>query len=149
MSEKMLEASIVKLCKVYGCGVDEFSQRRPGRCPKCHRRIYAGTQQTLGIPDLRVVFSELVVWLEVKWQKNKPSPIQVEWMNREIAGGRYACPVWSIDDVIYALSSVGVPMHAAGELQVSPGCEEYVNRWTGPWTVESSPADDLAEELGI
>jgi hypothetical protein len=149
MSEKDLERSIVKLCKLYGLDVDEFSQRRQGRCHGCGRRIYAGSQQTVGIPDLRIVHSELVVWLEVKFGKNKPSPVQVEWMNREIAGGRYACPVWSIDDVIFALARLGVPMHKSGDLEVTPLCEEFVGRWRGPWDVVSSPADDLAEELGL
>lgn len=148
MSEKGLERSIINLCKLYSCEVDEFSQRRPGRCPKCHKRIYAGTQQTLGIPDLRVVWADVVVWLEVKWEKNKPSTDQVDWMNREIASGRYACPVWTIDDAIYALARAGVPMHPSGELVVSPRCQQFVDRWVFPLG-ESSSADDLAEELGI
>jgi hypothetical protein len=149
VSEKELERSIIKLCRLYGAEVDEFSQRRQGRCHSCGRRIYAGSQQTKGIPDLRVVWADVVVWLEVKWEKNKPSTEQVDWMNREIASGRYACPVWSIDDAIFALARAGVPMHPAGELKVSPACEDYVNRWVPGALGPSSPADDLAEELGI
>jgi len=148
MSEKELERSIVKFCKMYSCEVDEFSQRRAGRCHSCGRRIYAGTQQTKGIPDLRVTWNDTVVWLEVKWEKNGPSKDQWAWMNREIRGGRYACPVWSIDDVIFALARAGVPMHKAGPVKVSPACEGYVDKWKLPLGGDS-PADDLAGELGI
>ena len=149
MSEKELERSIVKLARLYGAEVDEFSQRRAGRCRKCGFRIYAGSQQTKGIPDLRVVWGTVVVWLEVKWEKNKPSQEQVDWMNREIEGGRFAAPVWSLDDAIYVLARVGMPMHPVDELEVSPRCEEYVSRWVFPFDDTSSPADELAEELGL
>jgi hypothetical protein len=148
MSEKDLEASIIKLCKMYAADVDEFSQRRAGRCHSCGRRIYAGTQQTKGIPDLRVVWRDVVVWLEVKWEKNKPSPDQVEWMEREVAAGRFAAPVWSIDDVIYALAHAGMPLVSSEALDVSEKCRGWVDRWELPLG-PASPADDLAGELGV
>lgn len=150
MSEKELERSIVKLCRLYSCEVDEFSQRRRGRCHKCGMRIYAGSQQTKGIPDLRVCWADVVCWLEVKWDKNKPSVDQCAWMEREIAAGRFAAPVWSIDDAIFALSRLGVPMQRSEELQVHPRTEAWVNKWRLPdMDTKESPADTLAGELGI
>lgn len=70
--EKKIESAIVKAVEALGGRVDEFSQRRRGRCVKCGWRIPAGSQQTPGIPDLRVVWEDhnLRLWVEVKAGSN-------------------------------------------------------------------------------
>lgn len=132
MSEKHVEATMVRAIRDLGGQVDEFSQRRPGKCRKCGSPAYAGTQQTVGIPDLRAVFPKhgLCVWLEVKYKYNRPTPHQRAWMFREHELGIMAAPVWTLDDLIYVLKTAGLPLDASVPVEnVSTGTHQYVDHF--------------------
>lgn len=129
MAEKELERNLIRSLQLLGADVDEFSQRRASKC-RCGAKLYAGTQQTLGIPDLRAVFTEqgITVWLEVKWKKNKPTPHQRAWMRRECRLGTLAVPVWDLVDLMYVLSELGI-LNEPVPPDVSNMTLEYVGYW--------------------
>lgn len=132
MSEKHFEAKVVKAIRDLGGEVDSFAQRRSGKCSNCGTRLYAGTMQTPGIPDLRAVFpaQRVSVWLEVKWKRNRPSTYQRAWMLREIKAGGYAAPVWTVNDLVYVLGKSGIKVIGGPQRDdVSRGTLEYVDLW--------------------
>ncbi len=124
MSEKSFEAGVVKALEVLGYHVDQFSQRRRGECRNCGSSVYAGTQQTLGIPDLRARHKTGIgVWLEIKWGKGKLSSDQLVWLERELAAGGCCAPIWSVEDLAYV-------MHHATDHRFELPAEDQVSRVT-------------------
>ena len=132
MAEKEVEAGLVKAIYDLGGQVDEFSQRRRSKC-KCGEAVYAGTQQTPGIPDLRAVFPSLglTFWLEVKYGSNRPTQVQTSWMQRECKLGTLAVPVWGISDLLYVLNVTGVLPKEPVPPDVSNLTLFYVGLWMG------------------
>lgn len=132
MAEKHFEAKVVQAIKDLGGEVDEFSQRRRSACPRCGQAVYAGTQQTPGIPDLRAVFPSkgVSIWIEVKWKRNKPTPHQRAWMLREIQLGTLAAPIWTIDDLVWLLAWAGIQVvNGPQRDDISQGTLEYTDVW--------------------
>ncbi len=134
MAEKHLEAKVIRAIRDLGGEVDSFSQVRRGKCHSCGAPQHAGTMQTPGIPDLRVSFPArgIKAWIEVKWKRNKPTPAQRAWMLRELQLGTLACPIWSINDLVWVLGILGVPVYDGPVRDdVSPGTLEFTDKWVG------------------
>lgn len=134
MTEKGLEQGVlIPFVEMVGGQVDQFSQRRAGSCKRCGAALYAGSQQTPGIPDLRLVFPReaLVVWIEVKWGRRKPTGDQAAWMKREIGVGGFAAPVWSLSDLVWVLAQAGVAVKrdVPPDEEISPATRDYVALW--------------------
>lgn len=133
MSEKAFEHSVVEALTVLGYDVDEFSQRRPGKCKACGAPVYAGTQQTPGIPDLRARHLErrVVVWLEVKFgARGRLSQDQRSWLEREIEAGGKAAPVWTGADLAFVMAAAGDGRFDPGLVRVTPTCRSFVDSWS-------------------
>ena len=150
MNEKHLERDVVKAIRQLGGEVDEFSQRRPGKCRECGSALYAGSQQTLGIPDLRALFprKHMILWLEIKWGKNKPSPEQNQWLTRECLLGNPATVIYSINDLLWTLGATGV-VQLMDALDPHPMTVKYIDLWRYAGVDEGADADALAEEIGL
>ena len=145
--EKELERAIVRAFVTLGYSVDEFSQRRAGKCSHCGKTVYAGTQQTLGLPDLRIKRGGVRVWLEVKAGTNKLSAYQSDWMYLEILAGGRAAPVWSVGDALYVAWQAGDRRLGPPATEVGIHAEtlDWVTHWLG---AQVGDADLPTEERG-
>ena len=132
MTEKSFEAGVVNALEILGYHVDQFSQRRRGKCQRCGCPIYAGSQQTRGIPDLRArhVPLGLVVWLEVKWDKGKLSADQTAWLEDELRAGGLAAPIWTSEDLAFVMRAAGdTRFQLVQHSRVSPVTLNFVSAW--------------------
>jgi len=131
-TEKELERTIVDYVHaVLNGDVDEFSQRRRGKCRSCGAPIPAGTQQTKGIPDLRFIVQGRVIWCEVKTGKRKETPEQARFMAREIVMGGRAISVWSLHDLMWALDQFGIDPKLEWDAETPP--HERTAFWVELW----------------
>jgi hypothetical protein len=136
MSEKKLEADIIRAIVDLGGEVDKFSQPR-------------NTMQTAGIPDLRAVWPGMAVWVEVKWKKNKPSPAQTHWLTRECHLGNPAIVAYSVSDLVWALVQLGILEEQGPGPNPHPLTVHYIDLWRFAGVDDGAWADELAEEVGL
>jgi hypothetical protein len=116
--EKELERTLIDYVKtVLNGDVDEFSQRRRGRCHRCGQSIPAGTQQTPGISDLRLVFVE--------------QGMLIRFLMREIAAGGMGVCVWSLHDLMWALDQFGIDPKLEWDAETPP--HERTAFWVELW----------------
>jgi len=133
MGEKAFEASVIEALEILGYDVDKFSQRRAGKCKICGNPVYAGTQQTLGIPDLRArhLARQIVVWLEVKFgERGRLSRVQRRWLEREIEAGGKAAPIWTGADLAFVMRAAGDTRFDVPFGAVTPTCRSFVDAWS-------------------
>jgi hypothetical protein len=133
-SEKDVERSIIDYVRTVCRGeVDEFSQRRRGRCHRCGQSIPAGTQQTPGISDLRLVFVEqgMLIWCEVKTGRRLETDWQARFLMREIAAGGMGVCVWSLHDLMWALDQFGIDPKLEWDAETPP--HERTAFWVELW----------------
>lgn len=150
MSEKELERAVIDNLRNINAEVDEFSQRRPGKCKKCGEPVYSGTQQTLGIPDLRVVFArqKVTLWLELKWGKNKPSPDQVVWLTRECLRGTPATVIYSMEDLAWVLGAIGI-MKEDPTFRPHFQTVKFIDLWRFAGVDDGADSDTIAQDVGL
>ena len=72
--------------------------RRDGE-PVWFFKVHGSAYQVAGIPDFHILYDGSAIYLEVKVEGKKPSPLQVAMMEKIALAGGVVDVVYSVDDV--------------------------------------------------
>lgn len=113
-------------------------------------KVHGNMYQKSGIPDLSMIVDGIPIYIEVKWGKGKPSPLQLQVMEEIRRAGGYAATCWSVAEANTFINDVlikekrGHMKKTKKQTLVLPGKENFLEQLES-MDLESAKKGDLTK----